>query len=141
MFCIALCVFVLYWALGNMTTSMGNHAEGLVSSFSGHVVFGDGVARGNYSGLYGEGGEGGESFIGAMIVQMGCQARFSFTCVCGNLHISCEVPRRISMHRERNGMRSVELCVSLPDRVFVSESALSFIGSGMGFVMLGHFTA
>lgn len=141
MFCIALCVFVLYWALGNMTTSMGNHAEGLVSSFSGHVVFGDGVGSGgNYSGLYGEGGEGGESFIGAMIVQMGVPGAILFLLAFAEIFIS--VARfHVDFNASRKGMACGVLSFALACLIesFVSESALSFIGSGMGFVMLGHF--
>lgn len=125
---------------GNMTSSMMAHSTGLFESLSGHLFVGEGIGEGgNFAGLYGESGEGGESFIGALIVQMGMPCALLFLASFGKVLYKIAKPAgSFDVFKQSGYPGGVFLFVlSCLIESFVSESALSFIGCGTGFIMLG----
>lgn len=122
-------------------TSLQNHSDGLLGSFAGHMLAGEGVGMGgNYAGLFGESqAEGSESFFGAMIVQIGFPGAVLFAAI-----FVLIFRKLFSFYGGFKQFKSN--CLLAGPCVFamcclvesiMSESAVGFLASGIGFISLG----
>lgn len=141
MFIAVMSLVLMEMLLSSSVTSLQNHSEGLLGSFQGHFIFGEGIGTGgNYAGLYGQSEvEGAESFIGALIVQIGLPGAICLA--------SAFILLYKSVLNSFGGFKTFkENCVMAAPVVFslccliesvMSESAVGFIASGFGFICLG----
>jgi hypothetical protein len=116
--------------------SVGIHFSGLVSALTPRNLLGHGIGMGgDFAGLFGDhelmGGE--ESLIGAIIVQIGLAGAVIYLL---SLFLICK-ESLMGKSKESVGFPVVIFCVAVILESFLSESAISYIGTGTAFAMLG----
>lgn len=132
---------VMYLMFSSSAQSLTNHSEGLTGAFSGHLILGDGVGTGgNYAGLYGGNEtEGAESFLGSIIVQIGLPGALCFVIGCTQIarSILSSYPNFKTFKAECPGSGGCIFAFGCLIESIMSESAVGFIASGVGLIILG----
>ena len=122
---------------GNTLYTLTRHVEGLTTSLSTEYIVGKGLgSSGNYANLYGQGSEtGGESFIGAIIGQMGIPGLATF------IYAVSVLLKRIKYSDKTiiSSMVYAYILAALIESTF-SESAINYVGSGVAFIIFGMIT-
>lgn len=119
-------------------TSTGYHLDGLVHNFQNIKVFGYGLAKsGNFALIYGDSSQNvlsGESFIGTMLGQIGIIGTMIY--VIYNFFIVKSYI--INRYRDKeDNIIALILISGILLESFLSESAISFLGTGFYFVLAG----
>jgi hypothetical protein len=121
---------------GRGVTSINNHLKGLMHNFENITFFGKGLGySGNYAKLYSKtkGLGAGESFIGTLAGQIGLLGMILFLAFFIYL-----IYVWIKDGRKSLGLIVVST-ITLLLQSFISESAISFIGTGIYFVLMGIY--
>lgn len=117
----------------NFFDTVSIHVSGLTTSFTTHFFIGNGLGSwGNYAKLYEGTGGAGESYIGVVIGQTGLIGLITF------LYPFLKNGKNIFKSNNNNISYAVVIYViSVLIEAFVSESAISYIGSGIPFIIFG----
>ncbi len=130
--------FIAVLVRGDILYTMSRHIGGLTSSFSSEYIIGKGLgSSGNYANLYGGSSEtSGESYIGAIIGQMGVVGFIAF------IYANTRLLKRIRScdHSPMSYLVSAYIIAVLIESI-ISESAINFVGSGVAFILFGLLTS
>lgn len=131
---LALFAFAIGIIRHNIFDTVARHVNGLISSLSHKFILGSGIGNaGNYAKLYGgESATSGESYIGMLIGQMGILAAIIF------IYAFYKSGRYILKYNQNNYIyNTVIYIVAVLIEALVSESAISYVGSGVAFIFFG----
>lgn len=130
-------VIIVFNSYGE-ATSTGYHLEGLVHNFQNIKIFGYGLAKsGNFALIYGDSSQNvlsGESFIGTMLGQIGILGTIIY------IIYNFVIIKRyiINKHKDKeDSIIALILILGVLLESFLSESAISFLGTGFYFVLAG----
>lgn len=128
-------IMLVFMIKNNVLYSISQHTSGLVSS-SIRVV-GKGLGSvGNYANLYGNANSDiSESYIGALLGQMGLMGVVMFLCVF--IHYSKKI---LSVRKSRVSILVFAYVLGVILEAFMSESSINFVGSGVTFILFGSLT-
>lgn len=118
----------------NIFSTVSIHLKGITSiiQYSSLIGYGIGTA-GNMAGLSGTKTLSGESYMGMLIIQIGI-----IGCIMFVAYIMFLIKKVLKNHKESDmWIGGVAFVIGALLEAIVSESAISFVGSGYGFIILG----
>ena len=129
------CAFVgfvasLYMIKNNTLWSLAQHSGGLASSLGNIIGKGLGSA-GNYSNLYGGNSDIAESYLGALLGQMGIIGVAAF------VYAIVYYLVKIKSVKNKLSLAIFAYILGILIEAIMSESSINFVGSGVAFIMLG----
>ena len=130
---VAFCIIAIL-IQGEIFFTMSRHIGGLTSSLTSEFIIGKGLgSSGNYANLYGGFSKtSGESYIGAIIGQMGAIGFITFT------YAIIRILRRVlQINKSPLTYLIFAYIIAVLFEAFISESAINFVGSGVGFIVFG----
>lgn len=131
MIALGIIVFLIH---SDVLFTMNRHIGGLTSSLSSEFIIGKGLgSSGNFANLYGGASQTtGESYIGAIIGQMGGIGFITFIYAIINL-----LKRIMSGNKSSRSYLVFAYIIGVLFEAFFSESAINYVGSGVGLIVFG----
>ncbi|SDP75366.1 hypothetical protein SAMN05216366_14815 [Selenomonas ruminantium] len=128
---VALGLFVLIQ--NNLLRTLAIHILGITSAFENVSMFGNGIGTaGNLASLGGGSITAGESFWGLILGQLGVFGLILFVFM-----ISAVLKAALKYNKEKICYAVIIYVIAVMIEGIVSESAINYVGSGCGFIMLG----
>lgn len=130
-------VLIRYLATSDQVTSTANHVNGLLEGVKAGGIFGQGVGTAGATAIMKAGIEGtvAESYIGVLAAQIGCLGIFAF------IVYFADVLKKLNCMWKAEKDEEVLLALVLLCGLFVcmlfSESAVSIMGTGIYFILIG----
>lgn len=129
--------FILIASYGK-NTSTGYHIDGLIDNFSNIKILGNGVGKsGNFAKIFGSPSSeviSGESFIGTLLGQIGLVGFVAY--ILYNLYFVKKIYDSKSIDKDTICI-TFSLLIGILIEGFLSESAISFLGTSLYFILIG----